>query len=175
MSGVSESRIERRRTAKDIAARYAWLACLVWLLLPGIAPEPAAAEGIGLAREVFVDASRATKPSPPFGGAPVRRLDTWIWYPADADDDGEPVPDAPLGSGGPWPLIIYSHGTYGRPDNASHFCEFLVRQGYVVAAPAFPLTSSAANGSSHSITSGSFASVRASATRCFMPPLNSAG
>ncbi|MEO2169432.1 MAG: ABC transporter permease subunit, partial [bacterium] len=50
--------------------------------------------------------------------------------------------DAPLGKGGPWPLLIYSHGTYGRPDNATHICEFLASRGYVVAAPAFPLTSS---------------------------------
>lgn len=100
---------------------------------------------LGLAREVFIDASRPTKASPPFKGAPDRRLDTWIWYPAAAGTVGGPVLDAPLGEGGPWPLIIYSHGTYGRPDNATHFCEFLASRGYVVAAPAFPLTSSVAH------------------------------
>jgi predicted dienelactone hydrolase len=104
----------------------------------------AAEAGIGLAREVFVDAARPTKASPPFAGAPDRRLDTWIWYPAAAADE-EPVADAPVATGGPWPLILYSHGTYGRPDNATHFVEFLARRGYVVAAPAFPLTSSAAH------------------------------
>lgn len=104
----------------------------------------ALAAPLGLARELFIDTSRATKASPPFEGASDRRLDTWIWYPAEgADDaDGPPVLDAPLGKGGPWPLLIYSHGTYGRPDNATHICEFLASRGYVVAAPAFPLTSS---------------------------------
>lgn len=100
---------------------------------------------LGLAREVFIDTSRSTKASPPFEGAPDRRLDTWIWYPATATLSDEPAPDAPLAKSGPWPLIIYSHGTYGRPDNATHICEFLASRGYVVAAPAFPLTSSAAH------------------------------
>ena len=108
------------------------------------AAAPAAAQGIGLARETFVDASRPTKPSPPFTGAADRRLDTWIWYPA-AGGGAEPVADAEPRSGGPWPLVVYSHGTYGRPDNATHFIKHLVRNGYVVAAPAFPLTSSVAH------------------------------
>ena len=102
------------------------------------------AGGIGLAREVFVDTSRKTKPSSPFEGAPVRRLDTWIWYPADTIGD-EPVSNAPLRRGSARPLILYSHGTYGRPDNATHFCEYLASHGYIVAAPAFPLTSSASH------------------------------
>ncbi|MFP8874996.1 MAG: hypothetical protein VCB42_10865 [Myxococcota bacterium] len=104
----------------------------------------AADAGVGLAREVFVDASRPTNPSPPFEGSSTRRLDTWIWYPA-AVAPGLPVADAPFAEGGPWPLIVYSHGTYGRPDNASHFCEYLASRGYVVAAPAFPLTSRVAH------------------------------
>jgi len=105
-----------------------------------VAPTPTAAEGIGLARETFVDGSRPTKPSPPFAGSTDRRLDTWIWYPADTDA-GEPIPDAKPLAGGLRPLIVYSHGTYGRPDNATHFLFHLVRHGYIVAAPAFPLTS----------------------------------
>ena len=114
------------------------LACLACTLT--LSPEAVSAGGIGLAREVFVDTSRPTKASPPFEGEAVRRLDTWIWYPADTDT-GEPVADAPLGKGSPWPLIVYSHGTYGQPNNATHFIEYLASRGYVVAAPAFPLTS----------------------------------
>ncbi len=101
-------------------------------------------DGIGLARETFVDASRPTKASRPFPGAPDRRLDTWIWYPAEGGG-AAPVADAPARAGGPWPLVVYSHGTDGQPDNATHFIEHLVRNGYVVAAPAFPLTSSVAH------------------------------
>ena len=112
----------------------------------GLAATPAAvdAQGIGLARETFIDPSRPTKASPPFAGAPDRRLDTWIWYPA-AGGGSDPEPDAAPRPGGPWPLIVYSHGTYSRPDAATHLCEHLARHGYVVAAPAFPLTSSVAH------------------------------
>ena len=117
---------------------------LMGFLVPAAAGAGQTADGIGLARETFVDASRPTKASPPFQGAPDRRLDTWIWYPAEADAPA-PVPDAAARADRPWPLVLYSHGTYGRPDNATHFIEHLVRNGYVVAAPAFPLTSSAAH------------------------------
>lgn len=111
------------------------------LATPDGAGTSGGAAAVGMAREVFIDATRPTQASPPFQGAGERRLDTWIWYPAGSGSD-ESQRDAPLAEGGPWPLIIYSHGTYGRPDNATHFCEFLARKGYVVAAPAFPLTSS---------------------------------
>jgi len=145
MSAAGGMRSESFKPTKGNAATYAAVACIAWVLFAGMALEAAASVGIGQAREVFVDSSRATKASPPFGGAAVRRLDTWIWYPAHVDEGGEVPPGAPAAAGGPWPLIVYSHGTYGRPDNASHFCEYLVRQGYVVAAPAFPLTSSASD------------------------------
>ena len=117
---------------------------IVVLTLAGSA-RAAAAQGIGMARATFVDASRPTKASPPFGGAPDRRLDTWIWYPADVDGD-DPVENAPAQTAGiPWPLGIFSHGTYSRPDSSTHFCEHLARSGYVVAAPSFPLTSRTAH------------------------------
>ena len=91
---------------------------LVASLAPVIAPVAGqTADGIGHTRETFVDASRPTKASPPYPGAPDRRLDTWIWYPAEGDA-AAPVPDAPARADGPWPLVVYSHGTYGRPDNA---------------------------------------------------------
>lgn len=105
---------------------------------------PAAAQGVGLARVTFVDATRPTKASPPFPGAPDRRLDTWIWYPAETSDR-DPVERAPARTDAPWPLVIFSHGTYSQPDSSTHLCEHLVRQGYVVAAPTFPLTSRAAH------------------------------
>ena len=128
-----------------IPGRPQWLGAAVLAAALGFAaiPAGASAQGIGLARESFVDASRPTKASPPFAGAPDRRLDTWIWYPAAGG--GAPEPDAAPRSGGPWPLVVYSHGTYSRPDAATHLCEHLARHGYVVAAPAFPLTSRVAH------------------------------
>jgi predicted dienelactone hydrolase len=89
----------------------------------------------------YVDESRPIKKSMGFDGAPTRRLDLHIWYPADGTSRSDP---AMLAKGGPFPLVIYSHGTFGSADNAMHLVEHLVRHGYIVAAPDYPLTSSAA-------------------------------
>ena len=91
---------------------------------------------IGLRQTSFTDESRTVKASSGFAGAPVRRIDVMVWYPA--TKAGE---DAPIARGGPWPLVIYSHGTNGAPDNNMHLVNELVGHGYVVAAPAYPLSS----------------------------------
>lgn len=80
----------------------------------------------------FTDTSRTIKASMGFAGSEQRRLDVMIWGPASANKNSR------------HPLLIYSHGTFGQPDNAMHLVHDLVRQGYIVAAPAYPLTSSAA-------------------------------
>ncbi len=82
-------------------------------------------------KRTFVDSSRPVKPAFQFPGTADRRIDVSVWYPQGAGASGA----------GKLPLIVYSHGTYGFPGNASHFVNDLVRGGYVVAAPAFPLTS----------------------------------
>jgi predicted dienelactone hydrolase len=98
--------------------------------------------GAGIRRETFIDQSRPIKASFGFGGAPARRLDVVIWYPAEGGDPkATPVDNAPRAKDGPWPLVIYSHGTWGYADNASYLCEALAHHGYVVAAPNYPLTS----------------------------------
>ncbi|MFV8817935.1 alpha/beta hydrolase family protein [Haliea sp. E17] len=79
----------------------------------------------------FTDVSRSIKKAFKFPGTPDRRIDVSVWYPAGAAGQGAHS----------LPLIIYSHGTYGYASNASHFVNHLVRHGYVVAAPTFPLTS----------------------------------
>jgi len=94
---------------------------------------------IGTKRMTFIDSTRSIKAAAGFAGSPHRRIDVIVWYPARRAAD-----DAPLADGGPWPLVIYSHGTFGAPDNALHLVRHLVSHGYVVAAPTYPLTSSAA-------------------------------
>lgn len=80
----------------------------------------------------FIDETRPIKTSPAagFAGSKTRRIDVKVWRPADGD--------------GPWPLIVYSHGTFGSPDNAMHLVNALVADGYIVAAPTYPLTSRSA-------------------------------
>ncbi len=83
------------------------------------------------AQRSFVDTSRPIKKAFDFPGTPDRRIDVSVWYPAQAASQSTES----------LPLVVYSHGTYGFPGNASHFVSHLVRHGYIVAAPVFPLTS----------------------------------
>ena len=99
--------------------------------------------GIGLRQESWTDSTRGIKKTMGFEGSDTRRLDVMVWYPTATPNDAITT-DAPLAKGGPWPLVIYSHGTNGRPDNALHIVKDLVRRGYVVAAPNYPLSSSTA-------------------------------
>ena len=67
-----------------------------------------------------------------------RAMETWIWYPAQGasgsvTDDARPATD-----GGPFPLVIFSHGSGGLPENQSFFTEHLASWGFVVAAPPHP-------------------------------------
>jgi dienelactone hydrolase len=81
--------------------------------------------GVTTATETFVDDSR---PTPAAAGQPElasRTLVTEVY-----------VPDTP----GPAPLIVFSHGFNGHPDKFTRLLTTWAEAGYVVAAPAFPLT-----------------------------------
>jgi predicted dienelactone hydrolase len=66
-----------------------------------------------------------------------RPLDTWIWYPAEGSGDSITEGASPA-SGGPYPLVIFSHGSGGQPNNATFLTEHLASWGYVVVAPPHP-------------------------------------
>jgi len=110
-----------------------------------VASPPARADeaqfAVGTAQLSLIDSNRTIKASSGFAGAKQRRIDLMVWYPAAESSTAERTP---LAKGGPWPLVIYSHGTFSRPDSAMHLVRELVRRGYVVAAPNYPLTSSTA-------------------------------
>ena len=91
---------------------------------------------VGTSDLVLVDASRTTMANGTFPGAPDRTLPLRVWYPALFSDI-----DAPLvGTGAPYPLIVFAHGL-GSPNNASaRLLAHLTSHGYVVVAPAFPLS-----------------------------------
>ncbi len=55
-----------------------------------------------------------------------RPLPTTLWYPR---------------TGGPYPLIVFSHGLTARPADYTELLTTWARAGFVVAAPAFPHTS----------------------------------
>src|SRR4051794_17929414 len=76
----------------------------------------------------YIDRTRGIRASMGFVGTSERRIDALVWRPS---------------TPGPWPLVIYCHGTDGSADNATWLAESLVQAGYLVAAPFFPLTSRA--------------------------------
>lgn len=101
--------------------------------------------GVGVTTIVYTD---PTRPTAPHGGLPAsdnRKLITEIWYPA-AAVAGAPASgqrNAELDrSGGPYPLIIYSHGFADQRIGAGFIGRHLASHGYIVAAPDYPLTSS---------------------------------
>jgi predicted dienelactone hydrolase len=53
----------------------------------------------------------------------------------------------PAHAGAPFPLVVFSHGNNSEPENYAPLLSALTRAGFVVAAPAYPLSSHAGGGS----------------------------
>jgi len=103
----------------------------------------AGAYGVGVTTVIFTDTSRETMPNRGQAGSPSRRLVTEIWYPAAkvANQPAEGQRNAEFdGSGGPYPLIIYSHGFSDLRIGGAYVGKHLASHGYIVAAADFPLT-----------------------------------
>src|SRR5207249_4053124 len=77
--------------------------------------------------ETFVDRSRPTAAGAATPAAPDRTLVTTIYRPKGK---------------GPFPLIVFAHGSNGHPDKFTQLLGVWAAAGYVVVAPAFPLTNS---------------------------------
>lgn len=92
---------------------------------------------VGLTKMTFERASN-------IDGKP-RTLETWIWYPA-ATGAGSATPTtdvAPDTDGGPFPIVIFSHGSGGQPNFYKYLTEHLASWGFVVVAPPHPGNTSA--------------------------------
>jgi predicted dienelactone hydrolase len=83
-----------------------------------------------------------TKPSV-VNPANDRVLDTIIWYPT--ADAGTPTPqyeailDASVdGSGGPYPVVLFSHGSCGIPNQSNFLTPLLATHGFIVVSPPHP-------------------------------------
>lgn len=99
------------------------------------------AYAVGKRTETFVDTTRPTPPNGTFAGAPSRSLLTTIYYPATGRPDAPVTADVPVDHvGGPFPLILFSHGVTARGILYEGLIKLWVRAGYVVAAPDYPLS-----------------------------------
>lgn len=83
--------------------------------------------------QTFVDTRRGTLANGGEPSKPTRTLATTILYPTPS-------------TGGPFPLIVFAHGFGSRPASYDSLLQSWASTGYVVAAPAFPLSNSDAPG-----------------------------
>jgi dienelactone hydrolase len=73
-----------------------------------------------------------------------RVLETVVWYPAEPGSGPlspsyKAVIDAPFAaSGGPFPLLMFSHGSCGYPAQSTFLTALLASHGFIVAAPPHP-------------------------------------
>lgn len=99
------------------------------------------AYAVGTLTPTFVDDTRATPANGTYAGDAVRTLVTGVWYPAASAGAGSVA-----ASGGPFPIVMYSHGfTTNQNENVALF-ELLASNGYVVVSTRFPLTNGQAPG-----------------------------
>jgi dienelactone hydrolase len=102
-----------------------------------IAPTAGAGPGASVetVQVTFVDHSRGTDATESAPAQDQRVLATTITY--------------PVGVKGPVPLVVLAHGNSGNPNKFSQLMGAWAAAGYVVAAPAFPLTSNMTPGLGH--------------------------
>lgn len=97
---------------------------------------------VGELNVTLTDRSRPIPPRDGDPGADARALPTLVLYPARSDGPGTPAERR----GGPWPLVVFSHGFTGTGPAYTPFLRRIAAAGYVVAAPTFPRTSRGAPG-----------------------------
>lgn len=83
--------------------------------------------------QTFVDTRRPTPANNEAPAQPSRTLQTTVHYPDTAE-------------GGPFPLVIFAHGFTASPAAYQPLLDAWAAAGYVVAAPAFPLSNGQAPG-----------------------------
>jgi predicted dienelactone hydrolase len=117
------------------------------LALPANADLALPSVAVGVTTRTFVDNTRPTPVNGTAAAQPNRTLVTEIWYPtAGAVNATVATRDAPLLAGGPYPLVLFVHGSSSSRTVYSYLTIGLASAGYVVAAADFPLTSLATPG-----------------------------
>jgi predicted dienelactone hydrolase len=132
--------------------RAALLACVAIALIAcsgGAAKSPTATTTAASLRDpaaagpYSVGVTKMTFERPSTIDGTPRKLDTWIWYPAATNGDGTPTSAVTPATGGPFPVVVFSHGSGGQPHFYKYFTEHLASWGFVVVAPPHPGNTSA--------------------------------
>jgi dienelactone hydrolase len=91
---------------------------------------------VELLTETYVDGSRPTDAGAETPAEPDRTIETRIVHPT---------------SGGPYPLLVLSHGLTGHPEEYDEQVPTWAADGFVVASPAFPLTNAEVPGAGENV------------------------
>ncbi len=102
--------------------------------------------GVGSRVVTLVDASRPTAAHGGRPELPERTLPTLVLYPAEVGGRARPAVPEATSLPGPWPTIVFSHGSAGDGDNYIDKLATWVSAGYVVLAPSFPLSATGTAG-----------------------------
>lgn len=131
---------KRFRIALLLVLLFAFAGCLT----EETATEPAASATPGVVTDpslpgpYAVGVRQLTFERPSTADGSPTELETWIWYPAEGEPgEGQTQDAAPIASGA-FPIVIYSHGSGGRPDFQQFLTRHLASYGFVVAAPPHP-------------------------------------
>jgi dienelactone hydrolase len=102
---------------------------------------------VGTVTDTFVDPHRSTPAWAGNAELPSRTLVTTILYPASGPTGGSARTGAtPDKSAGPFPLIVFAHGLGGTPQDYINVLRAWASEGFVVAAPLFPLSNADVHG-----------------------------
>ncbi|MGH9103628.1 MAG: alpha/beta hydrolase family protein [Acidimicrobiales bacterium] len=105
--------------------------------------------GVGLWQVSLTEPGRVVEPPHSSAGEEPgpRMLVTQIRYPATTSPNAGEIANAPPAAGsGPFPLVVFGPGYLQLPQNYAPLLDAWTRAGFVVAAPAFPLTNPATPG-----------------------------
>ncbi len=133
---------EARRPTRFGLAAVLMLGAVTWAACgsDGSGPTSISPDQVLTLDQTLVDSSRATPPNNGYPGAPRRTLETRIWFAP------EPLSGAPACDGSGCALILLAHGYGGSTARFDTIGRYLAAAGYIVAAPAFPLTNDQAPG-----------------------------
>ena len=93
---------------------------------------------VGMLDLTLQDRSRPVTANAKHSAEPFRSLVTSIFYPASGS--ATLFGPAPLASGGPFPMLMYSHGYGSNRNEANHLANRAASYGYIVVAVDFPFT-----------------------------------
>jgi predicted dienelactone hydrolase len=115
------------RTSRCFAALVRLLLTMSWVTSAGCGGTVPLGGGADIiqSERVWIDSSRSTPRTSGFPGAPTRTLRTLIWQPTPAN---------------PLPLLVMAHGFGALPEDFNAFAHTVAAAGFVLVAPAFPLT-----------------------------------